>query len=84
MNPIYKRVLRLLLVGVGVYLWSRHDPKVPSTPPTTVPFVDVIKYAGTWYEIASIPMIFQRGCTNTRAIYSLKDDKTIEVKYVFS
>lgn len=39
----------------------------------TVPFVDLHKYAGKWYEIASYPQRFQKGCTNTTAEYTLSD-----------
>jgi apolipoprotein D and lipocalin family protein len=39
----------------------------------TVPFVDLKKYAGKWYEIASIPQYFQKGCNCTTAEYSLSD-----------
>src|SRR5690349_5064535 len=38
---------------------------------TTVPNVDLKRYAGTWYEIASYPNRFQKGCTCTTATYSL-------------
>lgn len=50
-----------------------------SAEPETVPFVDVEQYMGTWYEIASIPKIFQLGCTATTAEYTLQDDGTVEV-----
>lgn len=36
----------------------------------TVPYVDLSKYAGKWYEIASYPMSFQRGCHCTTAEYT--------------
>ncbi|XP_047333541.1 temperature-induced lipocalin-1-like [Impatiens glandulifera] len=37
--------------------------------------VDVKKYMGRWYEIASFPSLFQpKNGANTRATYSLKDD----------
>lgn len=39
----------------------------------TVPFVDLNKYAGKWYEIASIPQFFQKGCHGTTAEYTLTD-----------
>lgn len=39
--------------------------------PATVPEVDVMKYCGTWYEIASIPSKQQRGCDSTKAEYTL-------------
>ncbi|MHB8876618.1 MAG: lipocalin family protein, partial [Myxococcaceae bacterium] len=37
------------------------------------------RYLGTWYEIASFPASFQRGCTGTTATYSLRKDGDIEV-----
>lgn len=39
--------------------------------PETVPQVDVTRYCGTWYEIAAVPMRQERGCTNTKAEYTL-------------
>jgi apolipoprotein D and lipocalin family protein len=44
-----------------------------------VPHVDLTRYAGTWYEIASFPQHFQKGCTYSRADYRLQDDGTVEV-----
>jgi apolipoprotein D and lipocalin family protein len=37
----------------------------------TVQNVDLARYAGTWYEIASFPQRFQKGCFNTTATYTL-------------
>ncbi|GAA4470158.1 lipocalin family protein [Nemorincola caseinilytica] len=42
-------------------------------PLRTVPSVDVNKYAGKWYEIASFPQRFQKGCHCTTAEYELCD-----------
>lgn len=39
----------------------------------TVPFVDLNKYAGKWFEIASYPQRFQKGCQCTTAEYTLSD-----------
>lgn len=47
--------------------------------PTTVPFVDVQKYLGKWYEQAVIPYYFERDCAKTTATYSLNKDGTIKV-----
>lgn len=44
-----------------------------------VPYVDVNKYIGTWYEIARYPNRFQKGCVGTTAQYSLRDDGKIDV-----
>lgn len=35
--------------------------------------VDLKKYSGTWFEIASFPQRFQKGCTCTTAKYTLTD-----------
>ncbi len=45
----------------------------------TVPHVDLARYAGTWYEIASYPQRFQKGCTGTTATYTLRPDGSVEV-----
>ncbi|MCE1189045.1 MAG: lipocalin family protein [Ignavibacteria bacterium] len=43
-------------------------------PLTTVEKVDLQKYLGKWYEIASIPNSFQKGCNCTTAEYTIEDD----------
>ncbi len=45
----------------------------------TVDHVDLARYLGTWYEIASFPQRFQRGCTATTATYSLRADGELDV-----
>lgn len=42
-------------------------------PLQTVPYVDLHQYAGKWYEIASYPQRFQKGCHCTTAEYTLSD-----------
>lgn len=39
----------------------------------TVPSVDLNKYAGKWFEIASYPQRFQKGCNCTTAEYTLSE-----------
>jgi apolipoprotein D and lipocalin family protein len=48
-------------------------------PLKTVPQVDLNRYLGTWYEIATIPQRFQKGCTAVTATYSLRSDGKIAV-----
>jgi apolipoprotein D and lipocalin family protein len=48
-------------------------------PLQTVPHVDLERYLGTWYEIASFPQRFQRGCTATSATYRLREDGDVDV-----
>ena len=49
------------------------------TPPRTVERLDLERYLGTWYEIASFPSWFQRDCVATQATYSKRDDGQIGV-----
>jgi len=46
-------------------------------PPATVKQVDLHKYMGKWYEIASFPNRFQKGCRCTTAQYTLQGDKVL-------
>lgn len=48
-------------------------------PLATVASVDLDRYYGTWYEIAAIPNVFQRGCVATRATYGPRADGRIAV-----
>jgi apolipoprotein D and lipocalin family protein len=41
--------------------------------------VDLQRYLGTWYEIATIPQRFQKGCVAVTAEYSLRKDGDIQV-----
>ena len=48
--------------------------------PKAVEKIDVHQYAGKWYEIAHIPMYFQRNCvSDTTAQYTVNSDQTIAV-----
>ncbi|VXC11102.1 Outer membrane lipoprotein Blc [Pseudomonas sp. 8Z] len=47
-------------------------------PPETVQ-IDLQRYQGTWYELARLPMFFQRNCVQSEAHYSLRDDGRIDV-----
>ena len=48
-------------------------------PPRTVESLDLQRYLGTWYEIASFPTWFQRDCVATQATYSRRDDGQLGV-----
>lgn len=47
--------------------------------PTRAGSVDLEKYAGKWYEIASFPASFQKGCHCTTAEYLITGKKYIRV-----
>lgn len=51
---------------------------IPSVPPKTVQ-VDLQRYQGTWYELARLPMYFQRQCVQSEARYALQAPGTMAV-----
>lgn len=91
MNPDYivmrthgmKSILRtlwcvwLLACVVGCAPSTTEREGLP--PLEVVPRVDIPRYMGNWYEIASFPHDFQEGCTGTTAHYTLRDDGDVEV-----
>ncbi|WP_439487706.1 lipocalin family protein [Algoriphagus sp.] len=66
-----------LLTAAGILLLSQSSK---AQDLETVPYVDLEKYVGEWYEIASIPQSFQKGCTSTKAVYTANEDGTIQVE----
>ncbi len=70
----------LLLLLIVIYSTSCPSNFKKSEPPLeTVPYVDLTKYTGTWYEIARFPHRFQEGCINTSATYTIREDGKIDV-----
>lgn len=52
-----------------------------ATPPlAVVAEIDLDRYLGRWYEIASFPQRFQKGCVATTAHYTRFDDRHIRVE----
>jgi apolipoprotein D and lipocalin family protein len=51
----------------------------PQPPLEVVPAVDLSRYVGRWYEIASFPTWFQKGCIGSTADYSIRPDGDIDV-----
>lgn len=54
-------------------------PQGESMAPRTEDHVDLKRYQGTWYELARMPMFFQRNCAQSEAHYKLKPDGNIGV-----
>lgn len=69
MFKIYIPVLMIMLFSC-----NRHI-----SPPETVNQVNIEKYAGKWYEIATIPARFQKNCKCTSAEYTLTGKDYIKV-----
>ncbi|MBC7475214.1 MAG: lipocalin family protein [Candidatus Sericytochromatia bacterium] len=77
-NPSsYKSLIGLGLgaLAVGYYFYSKKNFKDLET----VQSVDLDKYAGKWYEIAVIPYMFEKNCSNTVAEYAVTDKGYVTV-----
>ena len=64
----------LIIIVFGCTGTGKYD-----SPLTVVDKVDLNRYLGNWYEIASYPAWFQKECTGTTAEYKLMPDGKIQV-----
>jgi apolipoprotein D and lipocalin family protein len=53
-------------------------------PITTVESVDLKRFMGDWYVIASIPTFIEKDAYNAMESYSLEDDGTVATFFVFN
>jgi len=72
MRPILFSLLLLALAGCA-------GSGEQDAPPSTAGQVDLQRYQGTWYELARLPMFFQRHCVASEANYRLQDDGSVAV-----
>lgn len=71
-----KNLLLLVLFSIG----CAHSNAVAKPPVTTVDHVDLTRYVGNWYELASIPQWFQKECVwSTTAEYTARNNGKIDV-----
>jgi apolipoprotein D and lipocalin family protein len=73
-----KASLSLLLLAAAV-LTGCANSGTGMAPPRTVKTVDLKRYQGTWYEVARLPMYFQRECVAAEAQYALQDDGSLSI-----
>ena len=72
--------MRLVAIALGVGLVAILAGCRSTHPPLdVVDEVDLDRYLGRWYEIASFPQRFQRGCVASTATYTRRDDGRIGV-----
>jgi len=71
--------LLIVILGVGLMVFGCGSDVKHKKPLKTVDAVDLQRYAGKWYEIASYPAWFAKGCTATTAEYTLLPDGKIRV-----
>lgn len=63
------------VVVLGGCATSATDPLVPKTAGN----IDLKRYEGKWFELARLPMLFQRDCAQSEAHYNLRPDGTMGV-----
>jgi apolipoprotein D and lipocalin family protein len=73
----FNKKKQLLFTAGAVLLGAFLISSCSSTnaPLETVPTVDLGRYMGKWYEIASIPQRFSKGCRCTTAEYKLNAEE---------
>ncbi len=74
-------MIRHVVIALGLFLGAplAQLTAKEAEPLRTVSYVDIARYMGTWYEIASYPQWFSRNCFNTSATYSLREDGRVDV-----
>jgi len=70
---------KINIFGLAIVIFSWAGVAASELQLTVVDRVDLNRYLGMWYEIASYPSWFQKGCTGSTAEYSLLSDGKIQV-----
>jgi apolipoprotein D and lipocalin family protein len=73
------KVGAMLVASVAMLIMAGCVGMESRQPLPTAPSVDLTRYIGTWYEIARLPMWFQRHCIDSKAIYTILPDSKIGV-----
>ena len=75
------RKLAVLLLSLVPLSMTMATMALAAAPVTSVPALDITRYAGQWHEIARLPMSFQEECaSDVTAAYTLRDDDFIDVR----
>jgi len=74
MNPVFLIAALVFLAGCQ---------SAPRPPLATVPKVELERFMGDWYVIASIPTFIEKGAHNAVESYRLAADGTIETTFTF-
>jgi apolipoprotein D and lipocalin family protein len=70
----------LLLAGCATF---RSRPARPKPDVSTVPYVDLARYAGRWYIIERVPYFLEKGRVGTSDNYGVRRDGRIDVAFAF-
>lgn len=69
--------MKLLSLALVLAAGSAFGADLPEVK--VVPYVDLSRYAGDWYELARLPMFFQKGCVASATSYTLRPGGELEV-----
>lgn len=65
-----KNFVHILAIGFCISVGFQNKVRAEFPPLETVPYVDLERYSGVWYEIARYDQWFQKGCIASTATYS--------------
>lgn len=71
--------MKMIIMALILLIIGFSHAGAQEKPLQVVPRVDLNRYLGTWYEIATIPQRFQKDCVAVTATYTLRNDGKIEV-----
>ncbi len=71
--------LKKLLMASSLLLGLAEQALGVSLFPEVTPVVDIERYSGLWYEVASTKPPFQRGCVCVKAQYTILPNGTVQV-----
>ncbi|MBJ3763437.1 lipocalin family protein [Maribius pontilimi] len=82
-----QKLLTAALVAFSISGCSSENPLIPAASyrdtavnMSSIALFDPAEYAGRWYEIASYPVPFQQGCTQTQAVYTPRSPGVLDVR----
>jgi len=70
MKSSIRSVYLLFACALAGFSSTKSQAQTDLHPLEVVDYVDLERYLGKWYEVASIPQSFQEGCVNSSAEYS--------------
>ena len=74
-----KVISSISLAGVLALGFLTGCQSPPENPPQTVESVDLQRYTGLWYEIARLPMPFQKADERATAKYTINSDGAVDL-----
>ena len=75
---LFQRCLRWALFCVGTWLLAGCSTAPPAGLQPIAPF-DVLRYQGTWFEVARLDHAFERDMRDVTAHYTLQADGSVQV-----